>query len=226
MQISIFACCQPNIERPHPNCLCTAACSSKFPISRSGQRCGLSSTAIASVLSFAQTGLDFGRPTTDLGPGLVRLINLDTHPSLQPTKQSLSMISSSPLFVESLLRSSKQFILTASCPQDSLQNSKEVPTTPQKQGRFSTESHLCTNFNFVCFNPSRALRSQDSREMGEIVAVAFGLCRCVTVDVAMSRFVSLSCEKVQTRQQTGQRAERQESRGITCDLVSDVVQID
>jgi hypothetical protein len=29
--------------------------------------------------SFAQTGLDFRRPTTDLDPGLVRLINLDKH---------------------------------------------------------------------------------------------------------------------------------------------------
>jgi hypothetical protein len=36
-----------------------------------------------------------------------------SHPSLQPAKQSLAMISSSPLFVESLLRSSKQFILTS-----------------------------------------------------------------------------------------------------------------
>jgi hypothetical protein len=29
------------------------------------------------MLSFAQTGLDLRRPTTDLDPGLVRLINLD-----------------------------------------------------------------------------------------------------------------------------------------------------
>jgi hypothetical protein len=37
------------------------------------------------MLSFAQTGLDLRRPTTDLDPGLVRLINLDTYP-ISPKK--------------------------------------------------------------------------------------------------------------------------------------------
>jgi hypothetical protein len=42
------------------------------------------------MLSFAQTGLDFRRPTTDLDPGLVRLINLDTRLVLQQQCQIAS----------------------------------------------------------------------------------------------------------------------------------------
>jgi hypothetical protein len=40
------------------------------------------------MLSFAQTGLDLRRPTTDLEPGLVRLINLDSGPSSHPFKKA------------------------------------------------------------------------------------------------------------------------------------------
>jgi hypothetical protein len=44
---------------------------------------------MAFILSFAQTGLDLRRPTTDLDPGLVRLINLDTRQHHQSCVRTL-----------------------------------------------------------------------------------------------------------------------------------------
>jgi hypothetical protein len=41
------------------------------------------------MLSFAQVGLDHRRSTTDLDPGLVRLINLDSHPSVISSMKEL-----------------------------------------------------------------------------------------------------------------------------------------
>lgn len=84
-QISMVVCHQPNIEMPFLNCLCTAACSSKYIILTSvRERCGWHSTDIASVLSLAQTG----RATTDPNPGLVRLINLDRRQVKQTPREN------------------------------------------------------------------------------------------------------------------------------------------
>jgi hypothetical protein len=45
------------------------------------------------MLSFAQTGLDLRRPTTDLDPGLVRLINLDKRSEEVRQVRSIQLLS-------------------------------------------------------------------------------------------------------------------------------------